>query len=424
MLLTLFYFALTLLLLVTIHEYGHFLVARLCGVKVLRFSFGFGKVLASLRDKHGTEYALSLFPLGGYVKMLDEGEGPVPENERHLAFNNQPLWVRIAIVLAGPLFNFLFAFVALWLVLVIGISSLAPMIDAVTPGSIAAKAGLSAHQEIVSFNGKKITNWRDIQYAFMPLLGTHNPVHITVKSLINGEQKTVTFPLRDWQLDKNNPDVLLSLGLVPFMPSIPPIVGEVIAKSPAALGGLRTRDRIVSVDRKPIEDWLVLVDVVKKYPDKRVALGFIRDGHQETVVVQTGSSIIDGHKEGFLGLRSQPVDWPKRWLRLQREAPIPAIKTAFVQTVELSGATFALIGRLVMGQLSLKHISGPVGIAEGAGASGRSGLPYYLSFLALVSISLGVLNLLPIPLLQVHFWVPLPKLHDQPPDVQSLSYTH
>ena len=399
MLLTLFYFALTLLLLVTVHEFGHFWVARLCGVKVLRFSFGFGKVLASWHDKRGTEYAFSLFPLGGYVKMLDEAEGEVALNERHLAFNNQSLLVRIAIVLGGPLFNFLFAFLALWLVLVIGIQSLAPMIDTVKPGSIAAHAGFEKQQEIVSLNGRSIASWRDFQYAFMPLLGTHEPVTVTVKSVLNGEEKRLILPLKHWELNKNNPDLLESLGLLPFVPSIPPIVGEVFPDSPAQAAGLHVGDRILSVNQQSIEDWLLLVSTVKNNPDKRLKLGIVRDGLRETLWVQTSSIDANGHKEGMLGVRSKALDWPKRWLRLQRESPIPAMKTALVQTVELSGATFALVGRLVQGKLSLKHLSGPVGIAEGAGASGRSGLPYYLSFLALVSISLGVLNLLPVPLL-------------------------
>ena len=158
MLLTLLYFIFALLLLIIIHESGHFLVARCCGVKVLRFSFGFGKVLASWKDKRGTEYALSLVPLGGYIKMLDESEGEVAESERHQAFNNKSIWARIAIVLAGPLFNLLFAFVALWLVLVIGIKSLAPMIEEVQPGSIAAQAGLTAKQEILTLDGNKIAS--------------------------------------------------------------------------------------------------------------------------------------------------------------------------------------------------------------------------------------------------------------------------
>ena len=399
MLLTLLYFALALFLLITVHEAGHFLVARCCGVKVLRFSFGFGKVLASWHDKRGTEYAWSLFPLGGYVKMLDEAEGEVADDERHLAFNNKPIFARIAIVLAGPLFNFLFAFVALWLVLVIGIKSLAPMIDKVQPGSIAAHAGITAKDEILSLGRMKVASWRDFQYALMPLLGTSEPTTIRVKSLIDGQEKALILPLGYLQLDVKKPDVLQSLGIVPFLPIIPPIIGEVLADSPAELAGLRIGDVITSINEKRIVDWLTLVDFVKLRPKQHLVLDITRHGKHEKIVITSASAPKNGQEEGYLGLRSQRIDWPPHCIRMQREAPIQAIGTAFFQTAGLTSATFALIGRLITGKLSLQTISGPIGIAEGAGESARSGISYYLSFLALVSISLGVLNLLPIPML-------------------------
>ena len=399
MIFTLLYFFLALLLLVIVHEYGHFLVARCCGVKVLRFSFGFGKVLASCRDKQGTEYVWSLFPLGGYVKMLDETEGPVPEQERHLAFNNKSVWVRIAVVLAGPLFNFLFAFFALWLVLVIGIKSLAPMINDIKPGSIAAQAGLTAKQEIIALDGKKIASWRDFQFALMPLLGTTNPVEMTVKSLVDHQKKRVTLPLDNWHLNVKHPDVLASLGIDPFIPSIPPIVGEIMPNSPAKEAGLQKGDVIKSADGIEMSDWILLVDFVKQRPNQTIKLVITRQGTLKTFTVPIASMKTNGKEEGFIGARSLPVDWPPHWLRIQREAPIAAVGTAFQQTLGLTGATFGLIGRLVMGKLPIQSISGPVGIAQGAGDSARHGLSYYLSFLALVSISIGVLNLLPIPML-------------------------
>lgn len=399
MLLTLLYFLLALLLLVTVHEYGHFQVARWCGVKVLRFSFGFGKILASWRDKRGTEYAWSLFPLGGYVKMLDESEGEVPEHERHLAFNNQSVWKRIAIVLAGPMFNFIFAFFALWLVLVIGMQSLAPMVDAVQPGSIAAKAGLGAKEEIISLNDTKINSWRDFQYAMMPLVGSKETIQLVVKSLTDGHQRTLSLPLADWVLDDKKPDPLKSLGIEPFIPSIPPIVGEVVPDSPAAQAGLKTADKILSVDGKPFDDWLFLVEYVQARPDTQLTLQITRQGALENLIVHTGSQNNNGRVEGFLGVRSQKVKWPEHWLRMEREHPFEAVGTALKQTAQLTATTFTLMGRLVTGKLGLNSISGPVGIAQGAGDSGRGGLVSYLFFLALVSISLGALNLLPIPML-------------------------
>ncbi|KTC82790.1 RIP metalloprotease RseP [Legionella cincinnatiensis] len=399
MLSTLLYFFLALILLVTIHEYGHFQVARWCGVKVLRFSFGFGPILARWQGKKGTEYAWSLFPLGGYVKMLDESEGEVAENERHLAFNNQPLWKRAAIVFAGPLFNFLFAFVALWLVLVIGMPSLAPIVEAVKPNSIAAHGGLEAKEEIIALNGSKINSWRDFQYAIMPLVGSEETIQLTVKSLVDGRQHQVFLPLAHWQLDSKRPDPLQSLGIEPFIPSIPPVVGEVVPDSPAAKSGLQNGDIILSVDGKSFKDWLFLVDFVQKHPDKSLTLTIKRNKAIQKIMVHTGSQENKGKIEGFLGVRSQKVKWPAHWLRLERQDPFTAIGTSLKQTTQLTSATFTLMGRLVMGKLGLNSISGPVGIAQGAGDSGRNGLAAYLFFLALVSISLGALNLLPIPML-------------------------
>lgn len=399
MLFTSLYFILALLLLVTIHEYGHFFVARCCGVKVLRFSFGFGKVLARWHDKRGTEYAWSLFPLGGYVKMLDESEGEVPAHERHLAFNNKSIGARIAIVLAGPLFNFLFAFVAFWLVLVIGIKSLAPIIGEVKPGSIAAQAGLTAKQEILFLNGKKIASWRDFQYAFMPLMGTTEPVDITVKSVSGGPQKRLRLSLASWRLDEKKPDLLDSFGIVPFVPTIPPIVAEVIPESAAQVAGLQIDDVITAVNGRAISDWFVLVDFVKQHPDQTITITVDRHGKSERLDAHIGHLMNNGKAEGVLGVRSQQIEWPANWLRIQRETPVRAIGTALTETLDITGATFTLIGRLITGKLSLKNISGPVGIAKGAGESARGGLVYYLSFLALISISLGVLNLLPIPML-------------------------
>lgn len=399
MLLTLLYFLLALLLLVVVHEYGHFQVARWCGVKVLRFSFGFGKVLFRWHDKKGTEYAWSLFPLGGYVKMLDETEEAVEEKDRHLAFNNKPVLARAAIVLAGPLFNFLFAFFALWLVLIIGIHSLAPMIAAVKPGSIAAQAGLTPQQEIIALNDKKINSWRDVQYALMPLIGSSETVDVTVKSLADQRISHLSLPLAQWRLDDKKPDPLQSLGIEPFIPSIPAVIGEVVPDSPAAKAGLELNDEIVSINGKPFSDWLFLVDYVHQHPNKDIILQVKRADHLHTIPLTIGTQKNGNKIEGFIGVRSQKVNWPPHWLRTQRQDPLSAVGTALKQTVELTGTTFILMGRLLSGKLGLNTISGPVGIAQGAGDSGRGGIVPYLFFLALVSISLGALNLLPIPML-------------------------
>ncbi|MGQ3888024.1 RIP metalloprotease RseP [Legionella sp. CNM-1927-20] len=399
MLLTVVYFIIALVILITVHEYGHFLVARMCGVKVLRFSFGFGKVLARWHDKRGTEFVWSLLPLGGYVKMLDESEEEVPKEERHLAFNNKSILARIAIVAAGPIFNFLFAFIALWLVLVIGIYSLAPIVDAVKPGSPAALAGIAAKEEIVAFNDAPIKSWRDFQYALMPLIASDESVKLSLKALKSGQQRTVILPLSTWKLDSKNPNPLANLGIVPFIPKVPPIVGEVVADSPAQKSGLQRGDYIKELNGKSVDDWLGLVDYVSKNPNKSINLTVLRGKEVLPVNLIIGNQEKDGHSRGFIGVRSQKVEWPKQWLRYEHEPPLKAIGTSFTQTVTLIKATFSLMARFFTGKLDWQNLSGPVGIAQGAGESARGGFTYYLSFLALVSISLGVLNLLPIPML-------------------------
>lgn len=399
MFITLFYFFLALLILVVFHEYGHFQVARWCGVKVLRFSFGFGKILACWKDKKGTEYVWSLFPLGGYVKMLDETEGPVAEDEQSMAFNRQPVWKKTLIVLAGPFFNFIFAFVALWLVAIIGLKSLAPVIDQVATGSIAAKAGLSGQNEIIAVNDKPVRSWHDFQYVIMPHIGSDGVLTITAKSLSGQAAKHYLLDLKSWTLDSQKPDLLDSLGITPFLPVIPSVIGEVLADQPAAQSGLQAGDRVISVDKQAIGDWLDLVTYIKERPRQTVQIRIERKGVHKNIPVLVGAKDTEEGVEGFLGLRSQKMHWPDHLLRTERHSPIAAVPIAFHKTVDLTKATLMLLGRLFIGQIGIENISGPVGIAKGAGDSARSGLVYYLTFLALVSISLGVLNLLPIPML-------------------------
>ena len=331
--------------------------------------------------------------------MLDEEEGPVAESEKQFAFNNKSVWSRIAIALAGPAFNFLFAFVALWLVLVVGIKSLAPMIDSVTVGSIAARAGMKAKQEIVTLDNRPISSWHDFQYALMPLIGTENTVPITVKSMGTQILTTLNLDLDGWHIERGKTDIWASLGIRPFVPTIPPIVGLVMTDSPASIAGFKVGDVVLSVDGALVNDWMDLLEVVKSNPGKLMSIIVERKKNKVALPVELGSVQRDGHTIGLLGVQSKRMDWPQDWLRLQRQGPIQAMGTAFYQTVDLTKATFLLIGRLATGKVSLRGISGPVGIAQGAGESAQGGFSYYASFLALISISLGVLNLMPIPLL-------------------------
>ncbi|KTC98779.1 membrane associated zinc metalloprotease [Legionella geestiana] len=399
MLTTLMSFLLALFVLVIVHEAGHYLVARACGVRVLRFSFGFGPVLARFRNRHHTEFAWSAFPLGGYVKMLDTTEAEVAPSERSEAFDCQPVWSRIAIVAAGPVFNLLFAFFALWLALIIGFKTLAPIVGEVRPQSIADDMGLRASQEIVRLGDIPVASWRDFQYALLPFLGSKVAVPVVVRDMKSGREIPLKLPMERLQLDSGRVSLFESLGILPFMPKLKPVVGEVVDGSPAAKAGFLPGDRVVSVNAEPVGDWVDFVTLVRARPDTDVNVQVKRDGGLLNLNVSIGSQESAGRREGYLGLLSLKPDWPKGWYRVQRETPLQAIPEAFSQTLHLTGATFISIGRFLTGQLALKNLSGPVGIAEGAGESARSGFVWYLSFLALVSISLGVLNLLPVPLL-------------------------
>lgn len=399
MLWTVFYFMLALFLLVTIHEAGHFLVARRCGVKVLRFSFGFGPVLFSWRDKHGTAFTWSLIPLGGYVKFLDDVLDDVPEHEKHLMFRAKSLQARVAIILAGPLFNFLLAWVAFWCVAVIGMTTLAPIVGQVKSGSLAEASGFEADQEWTSVNGTSVQSWRDVRYTLMPYMGSEGLLDVTVRSRTKGGLQHVQVPLGVWSVPLPERDPLEHLGIEPRLPRITPKVAEVFPGSPAEKAGLREGDEVLAVDDRVIHDWRTFVFYVKNHPDQSITLKLKRAGLEENKVIPLGHHMQDGRLEGLLGVRSARGDWPQDMIRMQRDNPLRAVLTASKQTWLFTEATLAWMSRMIQGHVAIKNLSGPVGMAEGAGDSARGGLVYYLSFLGLVSIGLGVLNLLPIPML-------------------------
>lgn len=387
----------TLGILVTIHEYGHFWVARRCGVRVLRFSVGFGNPIFSRYDRHGTEFAVAAIPLGGYVKMLDEREGPVPEDQRHEAFTSKPPGQRIAIAAAGPAANFLFAIAAYWLLGVVGFTTVAPITGEITDGSIADNMGLRSGMEILQVDDRDVTSWRDINMRLLERAGEDSMVSITVS---DGQgRRTLSADLDGWQLPDENPAPLTQFGLTPMRPDVPAVIGEVVAGGRAEVGGLQEGDRVIAVDGEPVSDWYALVERIQQSPGQTQQWLVERGGDQRSLDVTPDIRQVDGKEQGYVGAGVAAVDWPDHMLREVRYGPLAAIPNAVSETWSDTRLTLVAIQKMITGLLSPTNLSGPITIARVAEASVSSGFEDFVRFLAYLSVSLGILNLLPIPVL-------------------------
>ena len=395
--------------LVAVHEFGHFWVARRLGVKVLRFSLGFGRTL--WRRQAGpdqTEYVIAAIPLGGYVKMLDENEGEVAEHERHRAFNTQPLWKRTAIVVAGPAFNFLFAIFAYWLTFVIGIGGLKPVIGEVDPGSVAAAAGLAAEQQIVAVDGRNTRTWQSVVELIIGATLKDGTLELGIEAP-GAAPRTVTLDLQGMGIDEFSRGRLFeSLGMAPKRPTIAPVIGEVEADGPADRGGLRRGDRIVSLDGETVDSWRAFVEFIRAHPEQSVEMQVQRDARVVSLVVRPAAVSDDGVNDGAAqrvthgrigaGVTAPDTDREEYYATV-RYAPWTAFSKAAVKTWDMSILTLRMLWKMVTLEISVKHLSGPISIAQYAGFSAEIGITRFLDFLAIVSISLGILNLLPIPIL-------------------------
>ena len=387
-------------LLITFHEFGHFWVARRCGVKVLRFSVGFGTPIWSRVDRHGTEYASAAIPLGGYVKMLDEREGEVPPEELDRAFNRKNVWQRIAIVAAGPLANFLLALVAYWALFVAGTATVAPVIGEVAPDSPAARGGLVAGHEITAVQGEAVRSWDEINLKLVAAIGEREALAIATREDAAAEIRQHQVPVEDWLVRQDPPQPLPSLGVTPWRPPMPAVLGQVMEGEAAAEGGLVAGDEILAVDGEPVEDWVAFVEVVRASPGETLALEVRRDGDTLTLAVTPRENILEeGVTIGYIGAGVAPVAWPEEYRREIRYGPVAAVGEAFARTGEMITLTFDAVRKMLVGLISPSNLSGPITIAQISGDSARAGLESFVSFLAYLSISLGVLNLLPIPVL-------------------------
>jgi regulator of sigma E protease len=391
-------FILALGILVTVHEFGHFWVARKMGVKVLRFSIGFGKPLLKWHDKYKTEYVIAAIPLGGYVKMLDERVDEVPANQRHLSFNAKSVQARIAIVAAGPMANFLFAIFALAVMYMVGVQSVKPVVGSVTEGSRAEQAGIMPSQHIIKIGDDEITTWQDATFALMSSLGEES-VEVIVRDE-NLQPRVKILNLDGWKLDQQDVPPLSSLGIVPFRPQATLTIAAVTKDSAAEKANLQVNDTILSVSGETISSWQQLVNLITTSANKSLQFSVKRQDTIKTITVTPkGQLADDGTERGFLGVAPVVEQWPEGFVETRHYGPLDSIVRGTKETWRLIALSFDMIGNLITGQVSVKNLSGPVGIAVGAGTSVSYGLVAFLSFLALISVNLGVFNLLPLPVL-------------------------
>jgi len=390
----------TLGILITVHEFGHFWVARRLGVKVLRFSIGFGRPLWLRRSKvDQTEFAVAAIPLGGYVRMLDEREGEVASHELERAFNRQPVGSRIAIVAAGPLFNFAFAILAYCLMFMIGVPGMRPLLEAPVPDSIAAEGGFQAGDVITAVDGRPTPTLSTVALALVEHGLDGEVVEIQVRDQA-GQQRYRSLDLRDVQDFTEDGRLLDRVGLTPWRPRLPPVIERVTSDGAAAQAGLQGGDRILAVDGQPVTEWQQWADYVRARPDQRLQAKIERAGQTMTLPVTPAAVASEQGEIGLIGAYAQvPEGLFEAQQVIVRYNPLHALGAGLSKTWEMSTFTLRMLGRMVIGQVSLENLSGPITIAQFAGQTASIGGIAFLSFLALVSISLGVLNLLPVPVL-------------------------
>ncbi len=389
--------------LVSVHEFGHFWVARRLGFKVVRFSIGFGRPLAVWRGgaPDYTEYWLSMIPLGGYVKMLDEREGPVAAVESHRSFTGRPVWQRVLVLLAGPGFNFLFAIVAYWALFAAGVPGIKPVVGAVVEGSVAARSGLEADDRILAVGGRETDTWEGATLAIFDEMLANGRLDLRVRDA-DGTVRNVSLDVHGREEELTEPSALFTgLGIRPA-PVLPAVVDEIMPDSPAAEAGLQKGDRVVAADGQTIHGWEDWVAFVRQRPNVTVPLDVERNGERITLTLAIGQAEDRGRMIGRIGAGPK-LEFPQAEIDAlqaeQRYGLFEALPRGAAKAWEMSALTVRMLARMVVGDVSLKNVSGPLTIATYAGDSAKAGLRSFMNFLAVISISLGILNLLPIPVL-------------------------
>ena len=387
--------------LVTVHEFGHFWVARRLGVKVLRFSVGFGRALWSRRHgADGTEYVVAMIPLGGYVKMLDESEGEVAEHERHRAFNRQPLSTRTAVIVAGPAFNFLFAILAYWCMYMVGVEGLRPTVAEVAPGSVAKRAGFRAGDEIESVRGAEAVTWQSAIQSIVAASLDGERIEVGVADASGRRHERILDPGGVVVDDLTRGRFFEGIGLMPARPAVPAVIGRIETGRPAERDGLRPGDRVVEAVGAAVADWAHWVRIVRERPGETFGIVVERGGARIDLWLTPDVEYAGDVPFGRIGAAvREPEGLFERFYVTERHAPGPALVKGVEKTAGVSALTLRMLWKMLLMEVSVENISGPIGIAEYAGASARFGLARFLEFLGIVSVSLGILNLLPIPLL-------------------------
>lgn len=389
-------FVVAISILVAVHEYGHYIVGRWTGMKVLRFSIGFGKPIWSrVAGADNTEYCVSAIPLGGYVRFLDGREGPVDEKDEGRAFDHRPIPARIAVLLAGPAFNFIFAVLAYWLLFAGGVMALKPAIGDVAPGSYADKAGLAFGDRIVAVGEVETMDWETTLVSILNNMVVDGRVPLTLESE-QGDQRVAVIDVGDERTRLTEPGMLFDgIGFDVWQP--PAEIGALSPGGAAAAAGLQVGDRIYAVNGIRTKTFNDLVAVVSPLAHQSVSVEYVRDGRMASVELALGEHEIEGEKRGLLGV-SLPQTSSDYYFR-RTYTPLESLQAAAEKTLASTVFTVRMLGRMVTGDVSIKNISGPINIGQIAGESAQRGVKYFLGFLAVVSISLGVLNLLPIPVL-------------------------
>jgi regulator of sigma E protease len=390
-------------ILVTVHEFGHFWVARKLGVKVLRFSVGFGKPLWLWKSGvDQTEYVIAAIPFGGYVKMLDEREGEVEEHELSRAFNQKSVWRRIAIVVAGPAFNFLFAILAYYLIFLVGISGVKPVIGEIDNPSPAYTAGVQQGDLILAVNGIETASWESARFAMLEESISAEKMVLQVQSQDLQIRERVIDITELGLLKGEQINLLRDLGISAWRPDVPPVIDEVLPDGAARQAGLLAEDKVLSLDNVIIVNVTQWVNHIRANAATEMALRVLRDGNEVELTITPRSRTEAGETYGYIGVRNRieiPESVRREMMVTERYGPLRGIVEAVDKTWRMTWLTLRVLGKLVTGEASVRNLSGPITIAHYAGVSARIGLEQFLGFLAIISISLGVLNLLPVPML-------------------------